>query len=619
MNWSANFLRPKVDRFGEVRRPAPSIAIPANHHVGYLAAMLWTALLVQANADDSVASLVVPDAILYFATSDVAALEAAWNNTGPARLWQSEPMSAFKETWLQSRQFSPKCPVPEWGLSWKQLRTIARGEVCFAIIPTTDCGSGTLLLIDTSGKDKQVVKLLSALKEQYARDGEIVHTSPTVANLSVQKYLLPGILEDGATQRIYFQCAGVFGVTNSEELAEQILKKGRVASSGSLATAQRFQIIQRNCKAAAGEKTGHLSWYFDPWGYEKLTRKTNGESGVGTLTQMKAQGFDVVRALGGLVTFSTERHDIVHHWIVHAVGERQKAAQMLHFVPIDLVQLPKWIPAGVDSVRCIGWNLQSAMTGYGSWFDAEWVEGEEGVFEASLDDIRDDKFGPQVDIRGLLAQQVGPVIEVTKTGGVGQDLRTQRIYAVELKKESLIADAVKNILSDNEAVRTKVGAHMRWVFKDNHDIPVPNLSGCAVGVAGCTLFVANDSALLTQILSPATEALVENSDYDQLRPAIIAAFPDNCISYRIGLTSCGIGPTYEDWRSRGKAFLAALKTGRSSIAIAFTKLPPTEFAQQFLPPSYGFAQEISDGWLMSSYTLRYSKSDQSAQSNAGGR
>ena len=584
--------------------------------------------------DQSLASLVPVNAVAYVATTDVALLDRQWGSTGFARFWQDDEMRDFKTSVRLATRLTPDGDLSTLGVNWDQILKVASGEVCWSLIPSDDQDVDFLLLVDVSQRDEQASALLDDLRAQYAQDDSIDHSTPKIADCTTDLFRIRDEQTGDTIERIYFYQDGVLGVTNREEIARKVLELVAKTQPQGLVASEMFQIVEKRSRSAAGDKPIQLTWFLDPWAFQALMRQPRAAATNQTLERLRNQGFDVIHAAGGLLCFSTEAHDVEHHWFVFATGTREKTARMLDFSPRSELQLPSWIPAGIDTVLSVDWNLANALAGYGSWFDATWAEGESGTFEAVLEDIRSESDGPQVDIAGLLELQEGSVLYITDSIEYQEDRRTEFAYAIRLGDDPMLTDALRRMFQTDRGVRRKlVGEHEMWAFVDQAPHGKagppslgPDFSGYVVGMARGYLFLATSETFLERLLlqQPATR-LSHDETYQEIHTLLADKRPDNCFGWQVSLSAAGIGPLYEKLLSQGSVDVGELLwdsvlgsksvpgqqspsiTPSASRRIDFTKLPSSRLLPSFIPAGYGFASEWDDGWLFGDYVLKSSR------------
>jgi len=451
--------------------------------------------------------------------------------------------------------------------------------------------------------------LLAELQSEYAKETTVQHSSTTIANRAADLFRKDQEGTTHSTSRIYFHHDGIFGVTNRPELARHVLERIAEQPTDGLLERKVFQEISSRSRAAAGDSPIHLTWFLDPWGYAEITRKPNAD-GPDT-TWIKQEGFDIIGGVGGVISIAEADYDSEHHWFAYGPDAKEKAARMLAFSPLADWSMPDFVPADIGTLRTIGWNIAKAIAGYGSLFDTTWAEGEEGTFEAVLDDIRDEPDGPQVDLRNLLNLQRGPVIEITAPVSANDQQGHRVVYALNLSDAPTVAAAVKRMFEPDKGVTpTSVGESTMWVFQSQASgepaLLGPDLSGYVLGVAQGHLFIATDQSYLEKILAePNSARLAEDETYKNLAPSVAARQPQNCIAQQISLASDTLGTGFGLWRGWANSFVELLFLAPGQLP----KTPPAELVGQFASPGFGFVRESDDGWLFSEYVLSHSPTD----------
>ncbi|MDZ4657547.1 MAG: hypothetical protein SH868_08190 [Bythopirellula sp.] len=536
----------------------------------------------------ALASLVPDNAIACLTTPDLAQLDSQWTATGFYRLWQDDALRNFQTSFHQASRLSPDVEQSLLGVSRQQLLEVASGEVCLALIPVGERDTGFLLLVDVSRHKAEAAQI----------EAELRLRSSTTAGMVRNCFLEEGVL----------------GITNRKELAGEALERLKNPSDESLLASSAYQIVAEQSHAAAGSAPVQLNWFIDPWAFQKLLTRASPASASNSWNQLAAAGFQVIRAAGGMMRFATTEHDMEHHWFIYAPGEREKAARLLDFKPLDAWELPAWIPANVDSVVEVHWNLAGALTGYGSLFDAAYAEGIEGTFEAVLDDIYQEPDGPQVDIPALTKLQTGPVLCLSKTSA---DRGTAIVYAVKVNDEPQIANALQRMFETDEGVHRKsIGKFDIWVFagtsadEDESDAPTmgPDLAGYALCAAQDYLYVSTSATALEKLLSePMPPELIEDKMFLALQTQAVAQRTMDSIGWRVTPLAAGLRPLYQDLRATGIVDLGQVLGDASSDArqVDFSLLPAGEVLPKFIGAGWGLVDQLEDGWLMRGSVLKH--------------
>lgn len=497
------------------------------------------------------AERVPANAIAYLSTPDASQLEQTWFATGLGRLWQADKLADFREAFHKATRLSSDGDVSLLGISWAELKSIASGEACWALAPVKD-DVGFVLLVDIAKNAAAAEKLVANLRKL-------------------------------APSRTYTISDGVLCISNRAELAK--------TPAESLASSQAYQAIAKRTPSA----TAQLRWFVDPWEFQPIASDPN------YWKQLAENGFDVIEAVGGAMTFASSAQDVEHLWSVYAPGKRKKAARLLSFSPLEDWKLPKWIPADVDSVLSIQWNLTDALPGCGSLFDEVYVEGEKGTFDAILDDFKEEPTGPKVDIPELLKLQHGPVLMLTKTLADGS---TPSIYAVRVTDEKKVAEALERMLAPDEGVDPKkVGKFTMWVFKELKagagPAMGPNLAGYALAAAHGYLFVATSAPALEPIIAAAPgPKLIDDKTFARLDEQAQDRRIKDSVGWRVSPAAGGLPPLYEGIRARGEIDLGRLlgDPENDQHRLDCKKLPAGAILPDFFAPGLGLINQIEVGW-----------------------
>ncbi len=294
--------------------------------------------------------------------------------------------------------------------------------------------------------------------------------------------------------------------------------------------------------------------------------------------------------------------------------------------------VPAWIPADVDSFISIRWDFPALLQGLGSWFDEQYGEGEEGIFESVLQDVHNEPGGPGVDVpNDVVAQLVGPVTVITASADV--------LFAARTKDEPTVAVAVERMLrGDPDVEQIQIGDHVVWFFRDQnvaHKVgsdPVvdpqemfgPDLSNYVICVAEGRLFIATDRALLERLLQhdPSAKGLAGQLDFQAVLTGLGAFATERATGWQFARIADTVRPAYEalragkreELRILGGQMLAwhidalsadsTLSPARSSDLVSrFELLPPFDTIRQHLTCLGTVTTELPDGWRISGMIL----------------
>lgn len=141
-------------------------------------------------------------------------------------------------------------------------------------------------------------------------------------------------------------------------------------------------------------------WFARPFQMGRILRETfNVDRGneVDIIKLLEGEGFDAIKAAGGIAVISGEKYDVLHRAFILAPDELQLAARMLQFVNTPLQPLPQWIHDQAATFNRIHLRIEEAF-----WASETLINTAMGdnIFRPVIDGILEDEEGPQIDIAG---------------------------------------------------------------------------------------------------------------------------------------------------------------------------------------------------------------------------
>ncbi|NIL97505.1 MAG: hypothetical protein GTO53_07775 [Planctomycetales bacterium] len=616
---------------------------------GLLPASLLLLLAGGHAAATDFANLLPATTNVWVRTADVAQLEKGWQKTGLARLLDDQAMRPFRNEIDRFVRRRTPAEIPPFGLTWQQLKSVAAGEACAAILKTPSGQPAWVILIHVEDRGERVVKVLDDLRQAYRQAGARV-TEKVTAGATVTVCELPPT-EPGAARpvRAYFLKNDILVVTDNAAVVSQFSGRREDGVGETLGQQAAFRYCQRNCPTRFPHGPAHLQWFLDPFASEALLSRSRGDDERDSWQWARKQGFTAIRGMGGAIRFEGKKFDTLHRIAVYAPGPFDLAAGMLHFPNVGQLELPGWLPANVARLTSLQWDLSRALNGYGHLFDDWYGEGEPGVFEDVLAGIRDDPGSPGVDVRkDLVANLNGTVVSAALAVNEGQGLVHQTLFAVGVGDRQAVATALRNLLeSDPDVIRREVAGQTLWVFRDRVAAQPtvdrqgtessfgPDLSNYALCQWGDWLLVATRAEVLQAILQPPPQAktLADQPEYQQVMQILTQAARSGNDLRRIArphldlqvpyqLLRVGKLPHSRALRDRLLASLLGLeangdsqpsagngqsgagsKNDQHSETLDFTTLPPFDLVKDHFTTSAWVGQRRGDGWALFRFTL----------------
>jgi hypothetical protein len=430
------------------------------------------------------------------------------------------------------------------GLSWEDVDGLATGELALGIVPSANGRATTTLLVDVSQSKELAEKILAKTAESFQRSNA-AHSSQQAGGATLHVFDIPADSQKKrpARQVAYFLHQGVLGLAESATVAADIANRLTTPNKASLAELPAYQAVQK--RASAGNSLPvDLRWYIDPFGFAEIGRSRvtrRQQAGRDPIKIAKSEGFDAVKAIGGVMSLAAGPYGAVHRTSIYAPPPYQRAMRMLVLPNGGKFTPEAWVPADIATFTSFHWDMHIAFDNFGTLFDALFGEGEEGVWPDVLESIRTDPNGPQLNIREDLVSKLGKRLTLITDVEQPATVHSQRrVFAIETHDAAALAQAIEKsmkndkdvrklsyqgqtiyeIVDEEAAARNKAHAHQAALARPAQGERL--LPNSAVAVAHGCLFVSTHVDLLKKILATpqAAKPLAADADYQQVEQHI---------------------------------------------------------------------------------------------------
>jgi len=594
--------------------------------------MILTAAASAQGAPEAV-QLVPKTARLFVTAPNPEQLEERWSQTGFGRLLDDARMKPFLDQLESARKDRQR--LPAFGFTWRQIRRAASGPATIAQVPDAQGAAATIVLIEVGDRRDTVREVTGGVYEQAKAAG----ATASRATLAGKKLLLYSRRVEGRLEeRFYFLREGLLGFCDSRPVLTELLSRWSGEPLEALASLPAYQSVMQ--VAGEQDRAADLRWFIDPFGLEQMRRISRGEKETDSMRLLRQQGFYAIRGIGGSVFLAREDLELLYHIAVFRPQELKLAARVLSTMPIPDGELPDWIPVSVSQFRTLQLDYAQAFEGYGSWFEATEGEGEEGIFDLVLEDIKLEPGGPMLDLRqDLVKRLVGPMVTLTFVDSTEQPSAEKVVHAVKVADEPVVVEAARKFFQGDEDIikpPPKIGDAVVWVYRDAEDrrgkkqtMLGPDLSNVAVTVARGHLFAATDLETLKRVLQPKEmpAPLSESTAYQAMQrvasaelsgKTVLQQVADGPQSFRRTYDLLRLGRADEADSLAGRLLTwyfdvvlgsdeAASGNGDASAprwpGIDFSRLPDYEVAQPFLTDSGLAGEHVAQGWRVVGFSL----------------
>lgn len=469
--------------------------------------------------------------------------------------------------------------------------------------------------------------------------------------------------EDAAVagkQAFYCLTGNLLVVADNLDVLRGILKRREGDSKDSLSDNKAFRIVMERCKSDHGEADPpQMRWYLSPLAYAETQRAATPahlrRRGKSIVEVMRNQGIGAVQGIGGLADFSSEGFEMVHRTSVYAPKPYINSMKMLVMPNRDDFTPQDWVPRDIATYTTLYFDILNAFDNFGPLFDELVGQGAKGAWMETIDGLKRDPHGPQVDLREDLVKFFGERVSMLTDYQLPITTTSERLlFAIEIKDGEAVAKALKKLLKDDPTVRRREKAgHIIWEIvgekaeppkmefefgdlppvaparppkmrnqwddeEEEEDNPKRLLPHAAITVCNGHLFVASHMDFLLKIIAPEKEPdlLKDDVDYRLVAAEIDKLEPKQKCFRFFSRTDEEYRPTYELIRQNkmpeGETMLARMlnvlfgegKKGTTRAQkIDGSELPEYQVVRRYLGPAGMQVSSEKDGWFLKGFTL----------------
>ncbi|MDO4570920.1 MAG: hypothetical protein Q4D38_11080 [Planctomycetia bacterium] len=406
----------------------------------------------------------------YVSIRNFTQFREAWLQTELGKLQQTPDMEAFfKDLNVQMKdRFSTI--RDRLGVSLQEIAEIADGEIAASVMLLSAETYSVAVIIDVGENMIEAQNVMAKVAERVKASGG----SQTRQEIQGAKVFILNI-QDQKTREFhkayYLLKDRLLLASDNMETIMQMLKRLELIQTNSEESLPCFAYIDGytnildNCFVE--EKLPDLVWYVDPIRYLLVQRimelETNPESAKKTSTaeMLNNCGFQGVQAVGGVFTLKSCGYDATHRSFVCIPATPTQSLKMFKFIDSDKFVLPRWLPADVSAVHIVNMDFLTMIDNVGPLFNQFFGEGDSGIWDDVLAGLKEDEFGPQVDLRNdLIANFHNTFIFVTHNLDPKATDQERKLIAIPLRNAKAVYVALAKILGEEpgfEVVQTPRG------------------------------------------------------------------------------------------------------------------------------------------------------------------
>ncbi|MDB4331646.1 membrane or secreted protein [bacterium] len=390
-------------------------------------------------------------------------LAEGWSKTHLGQLLQDDAMQPYLESQRDQAIGYLNSISSKVGLNTKDLQDISSGEVVVGWLPfanDTRRPFALCIIADIRGRQENAEnaaeKIDADLKKAGWERSDIKHrghelrtynNKPKPGQLKVEQIAISiddsriiAADRDSVVTDLIDAIEGEAATTPISEEDEFKIVMGRSTEA-----------IEQPLESGGGMISGE--WFARPFQMGRIIRESlevDRGNDVDILNLLENQGFDAIKAAGGILAVADDRYDILHRGYILAPpttdlpSKYELAARMLQFPNSELAEIPSWVHGEIASFSRMNVKIEEAF-----WASETLINEALGddIFRDIIDGIRDDKDGPQIDIAKDVLPNLDDQVVVITDNTTPVDVGSERmLVAVKIRDAATIKEAIRKAM-----------------------------------------------------------------------------------------------------------------------------------------------------------------------------
>ena len=506
------------------------------------------------------------------------------------------------------------------GVGWKDLLQVLQGETAVALCPVPGQDMQLVLSVQFGEHQETLQTLLTKLSETLEASGrnreedEIDGTKVIVFKPEKKDEEKKSEDEDDDKPEVksplgWFLKDQTLVMATGMESLRAVHSRWDGEAGESLSENRSYTVVQETCRGNE-DSVPQILFYFDPVGILKAALAASDTVApemtlmVGFLPQL---GLDRFRAVGFTIDYTEEQPDGVTRMLIEFDQPPKGVLRMLTLME-SKHDIPRWVPAKVDSYFSVHWDLQEAYAAVEETYDKFNGAGQFGTLMDRIGELSPpEKFHPKKDFLDLLTGRIQIVTQGNEVEKTGTD---QILVAVELKDAPGMTRTLARLakLPAFPGKSRKFDGATIYSLKDDtaeekseDEESEQNLYWT---VAGQQLLFGNSATQVENVLrnADAKEPLAELPSFRQY----LASQPDQIGAVMTETQNSQLKTFYNLLRELGNFDVGTILE-QESLSIDFGTLPAYEAIEKYLSPTVGFMRKHEHGIYFES---RYLKSEE---------
>jgi len=590
----------------------------------------------------------------------------AWENTSLGKLLEDEAMQPFIEAQRQRAKNYLEAFDNKVGIRPEDLYNVASGELVISWLPFPNDKRRPFALcviadvrgrakeadaaIEKLDKDLQAANWIRKDTEHLGQTIRVYSTEPKPGQLKVEQIVIT--LDE--TRLI---------AADRDLVVTDLLDTIAGEAEGKpVVQLQEFQHVLKKSSQAilepvkSGGGTIAIEWFARPFQMARILRESfdvDRGNQVDIVKLLENQGFDAVKAAGGILALAGEKYQLLHRGSILAPAVTDQpskyklAARMLQFENAPMAPIPAWVHSEAASFARINPKFEEIF-----WASETLLNEAFGddIFKDIIEGIRDDEDGPQIDIAKNVLPNLDNELILVTDNTLPSQLNSERMLiairvsdaeaigkaiskAMDAEPDATILDAVPGVDiwrvqrgGDEDALDEDLFGDLDiGLGEEEIEETPPLLDHWAIAMIdrgvnseAAYLMFSNDPDMLVaaakRIRSKTKAGLADEPEIKDLISSLSDLGCKSPSMDRIVRTRLSMRAKYNLLRegklkdsdsvlsSFYRRFLED-EEAESDEAINATDLPPLSTIEKYLPNGGGFMETTKDGWSLTGFLL----------------
>lgn len=590
----------------------------------------------------------------------------AWENTSLGKLLEDEAMQPFIEVQRQRAKNYLEAFDNKVGIRPEDLYNVASGELVISWLPFPNDKRRPFALcviadvrgrakeadaaIEKLDKDLQAANWIRKDTEHLGQTIRVYSTEPKPGQLKVEQIVIT--LDE--TRLI---------AADRDLVVTDLLDTIAGEAEGKpVVQLQEFQHVLKKSSQAilepvkSGGGTIAIEWFARPFQMARILRESfdvDRGNQVDIVKLLENQGFDAVKAAGGILALAGEKYQLLHRGSILAPAVTDQpskyklAARMLQFENAPMAPIPAWVHSEAASFARLNPKFEEIF-----WASETLLNEAFGddIFKDIIEGIRDDEDGPQIDIAKNVLPNLDNELILVTDNTLPSQLNSERMLiairvsdaeaigkaiskAMDAEPDATILDAVPGVDiwrvqrgGDEDALDEDLFGDLDiGLGEEEIEETPPLLDHWAIAMIdrgvnseAAYLMFSNDPDMLVaaakRIRSKTKAGLADEPEIKDLISSLSDLGCKSPSMDRIVRTRLSMRAKYNLLRegklkdsdsvlsSFYRRFLED-EEAESDEAINATDLPPLSTIEKYLPNGGGFMETTKDGWSLTGFLL----------------